>query len=168
MTQPNGNSQRAHESAAPFELSQDAWGRLTLTGADGVSHVGVQPVRAFPIGDPGRWIALVDAEGRELALVEDPAQLPEKLRQRLVCELERAEFVPRIVRIVTASAQNDPAVWQVETDRGRVEITIQNETDVRRIGAHEALVVDRHGIRFLIPDRRQLDRYSRRVLERFI
>lgn len=153
---------------AAFELSQDAWGRLTLTTADGVRHVGVQPVRAFPIGDPAHWIALVDAEGHELALVEDPASLPAELRQRLLREVERAEFVPRIERIVAASTQNDPAVWEVETDRGRVEITIQNETDVRRIGPDEALVVDRHGIRFLIPDRRQLDRYSRSVLERFI
>lgn len=153
---------------AAFELSQDAWGRLTLTTADGVRHVGVQPVRAFPIGDPAHWIALVDADGHELALVEDPAALPTDLRQRLLREVERAEFVPRIVRIVAASAQNDPAVWEIDTDRGRVEITIQNETDVRRIGPDEALVVDRHGIRFLIPDRRQLDRYSRRVLERFI
>lgn len=152
----------------PFELSQDAWGQLVLTMANGERHVGVQPVRAFPIADPDRWIALVDAQGHELALVEDPATLPEDLRERLLAELARAEFVPRIQRIIVASAQNDPAVWEIETDRGRVEITIQNETDVRRTGPHEALIVDRHGIRFLVPDRRQLDRYSRRVLERFI
>lgn len=155
-------------AAETFELSQDAWGRLTLTTADGVPHAGVQPVRAFPIADPQHWIALVDAEGHELALVENPTDLPAELQARLMREMERAEFVPRILRIVTASAQNDPAVWDVETDRGRVEITIQNETDVRRIGQHEALIVDRHGIRFQIPDRRELDRYSRRVMERYI
>jgi Domain of unknown function (DUF1854) len=151
-----------------FQLTQDAWERLVFIEPSGARHVDVLPVRSFPIADPQHWISIVDAVGHELVLIEDPQMLPAEVRETLERALTRAEFVPRIQRIIAASPQNDPAVWEIETDRGRVEITIQNETDVRRLGTHGALVVDCHGIRFLIPDSRKLDSYSRRVLERFV
>ena len=64
-----------------FGLSIDAWGRLVLSDADGRRHVGVEPVRAFPLTVAGHWIALVDEKGREVVMVEDLARLDPDVRR---------------------------------------------------------------------------------------
>ena len=59
----SGNGQAGHGTRA---LHHDAWGRLVFTDAAGRQHVGVEPVRAFPLSDPACGVALLDAEGHEL------------------------------------------------------------------------------------------------------
>ena len=49
---------------ARFNLARDEFGRLVLTMADGARHVGVAPVRAFPIHAPDEGISLMTADGR--------------------------------------------------------------------------------------------------------
>lgn len=152
----------------PFKLALDDFGRLVLTTGDGRRHVGVEPVRAFPLSDPDRWIALVDADGNELACVEDPSGLPEELRRRLEEELARREFVPVIERIVRVSAPHPPAEWEVLTDRGPTRFTFNSEDDLRRLGPRRALIVDARGMRYEVPDVASLDPESRRVLDRHL
>src|SRR5438876_491120 len=98
-----------------FGLTHDAWGRLVLIDAEGERHVGVEPVRAFPISDPTRWISICDADGAELVCVADLAGLAPSMRQALEEELARREFVPVIRRIVRVSADAAPSDWDVET-----------------------------------------------------
>jgi hypothetical protein len=45
---------------------------------------------------------------------------------------------------------------------------LKSEDDVRRIGLHGALVVDAEGVRYLAPDMRRLDTFSRRIFERYV
>jgi hypothetical protein len=151
-----------------FSLDRDAWGRLVLIDTNGRRHVGVDPVRAFPISDPAHSISLCDAEGREVAFIEILADLPAPVRQLLETELAQREFVPVIERILRVSSDISPSDWEVETDRGRTEFTLNNDDDVRRLGPHRALLIDTRGIRYLIPDTRTLDAASRRILERYL
>ena len=58
-----------------MKLQRDAFGRLVLTVDDGQSHEGVVPVRAYPISAPDRMIALVGADGHELAWLDDLSAL---------------------------------------------------------------------------------------------
>ena len=153
--------------ARPFGLKHDDWGRLVLIDADGRRYVGVEPIRAFPLSDPGRHISICDAEGRELACVEEIATLPEATRRVLEDDLAARELVPVIRRIVAISADATPAEWDVETDRGPTRLTLKAEEDVRRLGPHRTLVVDAQGLRYLIPDTRELDLASRRMLEHY-
>jgi hypothetical protein len=84
-------------------------------------------------------------------------------------ELARREFVPIVVRIEEVSANIDPARWRVVTDRGPTTFLIEDEdNDVRRLGPNGMLLVDTHGIRYLIPDVRKLDSASRRILDRYL
>ena len=46
-------------STPDFTLVRNPFGRLVFTAADGEMHESVVPVRAFPIGEPERGIALV-------------------------------------------------------------------------------------------------------------
>ena len=78
------------------------------------------------------------------------------------------EFVPIIVQVVAVSAAVEPAEWEVITDRGRTRFLLKTEDDVHHLDEYTALVTDAHGIRYLLPDTRQLDPVSRRLLERFL
>ena len=165
---PENGPANGRPGPQPFGLHYDAWGRLVLTDAAGREHVGVEPVRAFPISDPRHGLALCDAEGHELVWVEDLDALPPPLRRFLEDDLARREFVPVVRRIVAVSAPVEPSEWEVETDRGRTRFVLNSEDDVRRLSDHRALLVDAHGIRYLIPDTRALDATSRRLLERYL
>jgi hypothetical protein len=153
---------------AAFGLQHDAWGRLVLIDATGERHIGVEPIRAFPISDPEHFISLCDNEGRELICVEDMAKLTSATRQVLEQDLARREFVPVIERIASVSAGSDPSEWQVETDRGPTTFLLKSEDDVRRLGPDSALVIDSHGLRYLVPDTQKMDASSRRILERYL
>lgn len=153
---------------APFDLARDAWDRLVLTEADGQAYAGVVPVRAFPIGHPRDWLVLCDAQGRELHCIEDPATLPRELRGLLEEELARREFVPVIRRVRNVSSYLEPAEWEVETDRGPTRFVLRTEDDVRRLGPFCALILDAQGVRYLVPDTRELDAYGRRAVERYL
>jgi hypothetical protein len=152
----------------PFGLSQDAWGRLVLIDADGKRHVGVEPVRAFPLTDPGLWISLCDPHGREIVSIESLEDLSPSIRQVLEEELALREFTPIIQRIVRLSGEISPSDWDVETDRGATRFTLDSEDDVRRISAHRVLITDSQKLRYQVPDIRRLDVSSRRILERFL
>ena len=131
-------------------------------------HVGVEPIRAFPLSDGERWISLFNAEGVEVRGIDEPAALPPRERNILEEELRRREFMPVIQRIVSVSSNTDPSQWEVETNRGATEFLLKSEDDVRRVGPRGAILLDAAGMRDIVPDTRQLDAASRRVLERYL
>lgn len=153
-----------------FELSRNTLGRLVFTGADGVPHEGVTPVRAFPIGAPGEGLSLVSAEGRELAWVPRLAELPAPQRSLVEEELASREFTPEIKRLTKVSTFSTPSTWDVETDRGATQFVLKGEEDIRRLPGTRAalLIASSHGIVFKVPDMLALDRHSKRLLERFL
>ena len=151
-----------------FDLVRDRFGRLTLTGADGVVHAGVAPVRAFPIQAPGQDIALVLADGREVAWIDALTDLAPTVRALVEQELEGREFMPEIRHVAGVSSFATPCTWRVATDRGDTEFVLKGEEDIRRIGAASLLVADSHGIQFLIRDMYAMDRHTRRILDRFL
>jgi hypothetical protein len=151
-----------------FHLEHDAFGRLVFIETDGTHHAGVTPVRGFPISNPAHGISLLSAEGHELAWIDDLAEVGPAIRQAIESELANREFVPQIRRILHVSMPSEPCEWDVETDRGRTKFVLKSEDDVRQLDSHRAMIVDAHGIRYLIPDTSQLDRFSRRILERYL
>ncbi|HEX3658409.1 MAG TPA: DUF1854 domain-containing protein [Pirellulales bacterium] len=150
-----------------FGLHFDAFDRLVLVDADGQRHIGVEPVRAFPLTDPDRWISICDAEGREIALIEDSSLLPDRMREPLEKELSLRAFLPRIERIVRVTG-TDPTQWEVQTDRGPSTFLVKSDDEIRRFGPQKAMLIDAHGTRYVIEDVRALDHASRRLLERYL
>jgi uncharacterized protein DUF1854 len=153
---------------AVFQLHHDARGRLVLTDSDGQEYVDVEPTRAFPISDPANRISIRDARGHEIRWIERLADLPPEVRTTLETDLHRREFMPIVKRILHMTAFTEPSHWEIETDRGRTQFLLGNEDDVHRLDGHRAMIIDTHGIRYLIPDTRALDTHSRRILERFL
>ncbi len=149
-------------------LRHDEWGRLIFTDANGGVHVGVEPVRAFPIHDPDCDISLLDTDGREVFWIENLSTQPDDFRQRVTEELNRRHFLPVIERIANIEGITEPTTWEIVTDRGRTRFQLKSEEDVRRVTQGRVIIADRYGVRYLIPDYRQLDATSRRYLERYI
>lgn len=154
--------------SAEFQLARNSLGRLTLTMPDGQIHAEVIPVRAFPIAAPNEGIALVDPDGHEKQWIERLSDLPEAMRALVAEELADREFMPEIRRIVEVSTFATPSTWQVVTDRGETNLTLKGEEDIRRLPQGVLLVGDAHGIQFLIRHPSDLDKASRRLLDRFL
>ncbi|MCC2956050.1 DUF1854 domain-containing protein [Massilia sp. IC2-477] len=151
-----------------FQLRRDPFGKLVLTTAEGEEHVGVIPVRAFPIQAPTRGISLVREGGKEVAWIDDLAELPEAVRTLVQEEIEGREFIPEILHIKDVSSFATPCTWFVTTDRGDTEFVLKVDEDIRRVGEASLLIADNHGINFLVRDMFHIDKHSRKILDRFL
>jgi hypothetical protein len=151
-----------------FQLRRDSFGKLVLTNTEGEEFVGVTPVRSFPVQAPSLGISLVREGGKEVAWIEDLAQLAPEVRALVTEELEGREFMPEILAIKGVSSFATPSTWTVKTDRGDTDFVLKGEEDIRRLGAFSLLVADSHGIHFLIRDMFAIDKNSRKILDRFL
>jgi len=151
-----------------FTLGRNAFGRLVFTGADGMAHEGVVPVRAFPIAAPDEGLSLLSADGHELAWVERLDSLPAAQRTLLHEMLAEREFAPEIQQLLEVSTFSTPSTWTVRTDRGTTRFVLKGEEDIRRTGRTMLLIADSQGLQFVVRDVGALDRHSKRLLERFL
>ncbi|MGK5069104.1 hypothetical protein D3C81_396550 [compost metagenome] len=155
-------------ASTTFTLHRDTFGKLVMTDADGQVFEGVAPVRAFPIQSPDEGISLVLGNGKEVAWIDHVDALPEPTRSLLQEELEGREFMPEIARVKSVSSFATPCTWYVDTDRGETQFVLKGEEDIRRIGAASLLIADNHGIHFLIRDMFNIDKTTRKILDRFL
>lgn len=152
-----------------FRLNRNSHGRLVLHMADGSEHVGVIPVRAFPITAALEGLSLVAVDGHELIWIDRLEELPTDVRTLIEEDLMAREFLPTISRIVSVSSFSTPSTWQVETDRGPTAFVLKGEEDIRRMAERTRLRISASdGVQFQITDSTRLDRSSRRLLERFL
>ncbi len=152
-----------------FALQRDAFGKLVLTSSTNERHVGVVPVRAFPIQSPEVGISLVNTDGQEVAWIEELVRVDEPAQTLIRQELGTREFMPVIKRIVSVTSFSTPCTWRVETDRGDTEFVLRGDEDIRRIGSEGTLLIaDSHGIQFLVRDHMALEARSRKILDRFL
>jgi hypothetical protein len=151
-----------------FTLAFDAFGKLVVTLADGTQHVGAVVARAFPIAAPEQSISILSAEGKELAWVERLSDLPANEQDIVTQALQGREFMPEILRLDGVNSFSTPSVWRVQTNRGPTQLVLKGEEDIRRLSASRLIVADAHGVQFLIRDLPSLDRYTRKLLDRFL
>lgn len=150
-----------------LRLRRDAFGRLLLN-TDEFGEVPIVPVRSFPISDPKQGLALIGPDGTELVWIDSPDDLTPEILQLLQEELASREFTPEIQRILSVSSFATPSHWQVETDRGRTELVLKGEEDIRRLSPSTLLIADYSGVHFLIRDVSKLDKPSRKLLDHFL
>ena len=151
-----------------FQLERDAFGRLVLTDARGQRHVGVVPVRAFPLSAPGEGLSLVGADGRERLWIDSADALPAALREVLDADLAARDFAPELLKLHSVSSFGVPSTWKITTDRGETTFVLKAEEDIRRLEGGSLLLASSHGLQFRVADPKALDRASRKLLERFL
>ena len=128
----------------------------------------LQCQRSFPISAPDEGIALVGADGHELAWIERLEDLPEPQRGLVAAELAAREFTPEVRRIIRVSGYVTPCTWTVDTDRGETQFVLKSEEAIRRLSPQSLLIADSRGISFLVREIGALDAGSRKVLDRFL
>jgi hypothetical protein len=151
-----------------FSLERDHFGRLVFISSQGERHAGCVPVRAFPLAAPDEGVSLISQEGHELVWIDRLDQLPTELRVLVTSELAQREFTPEIQRVKKVSTFSTPSVWDIDTDRGPTRLTLNGEEDIRRLPNAGLLIADHQGVQFKVTNLRELDRQSRRLLERFL
>ncbi|MFA9275384.1 MAG: DUF1854 domain-containing protein [Candidatus Aquirickettsiella gammari] len=151
-----------------FQLHRNNFRQLVLTDAQGAEHIDVRPVRAFPIQSPDAGISLVKENGAEVAWIDHMNDLPAAIRSLIDEELEGREFMPEIAKILSVTSFATPCTWHVQTDRGDTRFVLKGDEDIRRIGKESLLIADNHGIHFLIRNMFDIDKHSRKILDRFL
>jgi len=120
------------------------------------SESGQQPVEAicaFPLSYPEKEIVLQGEEKTELGIIEDLATLKPEIRQAIQDQLERRYFLPQVTMIHKMTERFGSAIWDLETDRGRVAIsTRQLNEAVRELGPRRFIIVDVEGNRYEIKE----------------
>ena len=149
------------------QLERNALGNLVFIDSKGESHIGVYPVRAFPITAPAAGIGIMNHSGKEVCWFPDVALIPEAELSLIAEELAAREFMPVIERITKVSTFATPSIWDIETDRGPTRIRLKGEEDIRRIAGNTLLIADSNGLQFIIKDSTQLDKVSKKLLDRF-
>jgi hypothetical protein len=135
-----------------------------FVAADGTRHDDVDVLRAFPVSAAQGPVAIIGADGGELAWIDALAAVAEPLRTILERELAEREFLPVIERI-EAIADSEPAEWTVTTDRGPHRFKVAHADDVVRQPDGAVFITDTDGVRYLVPRFDTLDAESRRLLD---
>ena len=110
----------------------------------------------------------MDVDGKELLWISHLNLLTEALRDNILKAMTQREFMPQILKLYGVSGFVGPSTWDIETDRGRTKLLLKGEEDIRRLSGKVLLVTDGHGVQFLIRDLAQMDRDSRKLLDRFL
>ena len=151
-----------------IQFDQGPSGRWYYVSADGQQHDHVMAVRSFPVAAPEEGIALVDVDGKELLWIPHLNLLADPVRTQILKAINQREFMPQILKLLGVSSFVTPSIWDIETDRGATTLLLKGEEDIRRLSASVLLVTDGHGVQFLIRDMAQMDRHSRKLLDRFL
>ncbi len=149
-----------------LNLTRDAQGRLTLhQSADAGGDVAdVQIRRVFPWSLSSKYISVRSPDGKELAMISDPADLTPPVRQLIEQQLADNSLIPRIETIDQLTMQFGFQDWVVQTDRGRVAFRVQEREDVRFLSNTRLRIKDADGNVYELPDMDGLDPSSRRNL----
>ena len=131
----------------------------------GEKFTGVELRRMFPITGLTKYIALVDSEGEQIAIIRDLNDLMEDSRKVAEKVLEEYYMIPRITKFLKMSEKFKIWMWTAETDRGVFTFEIRNHlTAVKPLYDGRILIKDANDNRYEIPDFNKLDRASRMML----
>lgn len=143
-----------------------AGARLELKRAGETEWRRAEAFRLFPLTEPDRWIAVVDADDKEVGILRDLRDLVAGSGDAVRAELRRRYMVPEIRRIVSCRDRFDLSEWVVETDRGRLRfITRAPHVHSLDTWPNRLTLTDVEGNRYMVPDVTALDPESRRHLE---
>ena len=149
---------------------------LTLRSAgDGhlVAVVDGKPVpvrlrQCFPWSEPGLHLSLRDDEDREVAIVDDPAELDAESRGAIEQALAEAGFVLEVTRVLDINEEVEIRQWTVETRQGRRSFQTHLDDWPRGLPNGGILIRDVGGDLYRLAAPSQMDKKSRELLWAFV
>jgi len=142
-------------------------GQLMLVQAAGPGEP-LQAVRCFPWSERDLAVSLRGVDGKERALVWDPAELDPTSRAALQRALAEGGLVLEVIRVMKIEEETEIRIWRVETRQG-VRVFQTRDTDwPRKVPGGGLTVQDVAGDLYLIRDPAAMDAASQRLLWAFI
>lgn len=131
----------------------------------GEKFTALEPHRMFPISGKNGYIALLDNEGEDVAIIRNMDTLPEESRKTVQSALDELYMIPKILRFIKMSEKFNIWMWTAETDRGIFTFEIRNHiTAIKPLYDGRILIKDANDNRYEIPDFNKLDKKSRAML----
>ena len=144
---------------------------LTLKDEDGKPEEAKRVIlkRAFPFDMPWEYIAVLDANEREIGMIASLSLFEGDTEKLLREELARIYYTPKIRRIASMKERYGFSYWQVDTDDGELSFTVQDTfRNLLRIGEDRVAIFDVDGNRFEIESLSSLDRKSYKKIELYL
>ena len=121
--------------------------------------------RMFPITGLTKYIALMDSEGNEIAVIRDINDLLPESREVVENCLREYYMIPRITKFIKMSERFKIWMWTAETDKGICTFEIRNHlTAIKPLYDGRVLIKDANDNRYEIPDVNVLDRKSKKLI----
>ncbi len=144
-------------------------GEFPAATINGKDEARVWLHRVFPFDMEREFISVQTKDNEELGMIRSLDCFSDAEQELLSAELERKYFTPKIKKIKSLKEHRGFSYWQVETDLGDMDISLQDTyRSLNRIGEGRVIVTDIAGNRYEIEDISDLDRRSRRKLELYI
>lgn len=132
----------------------------------GEKLTGLEPHRLFPKSGSDKYIALLNEDGEQLAVIRDVEQLMPESKEVLLNALNEYYLIPRITKFIKMTDKFRIWMWTAETDRGTLTFEVRNHiSTVKPLYDGRVLIRDANDNRYEIPDYRKLDLKSRRMIE---
>ncbi len=143
-------------------------GRLNISFPGG-EFENVHMVPTFPLSCRGRMVAVLNAEGEEVAMLDRIGGLEPSSRRVAIDELERSYFMPRILLIEADKEELGVLTLDVLTDRGPRTVQIRNpRRSFRKLPNNRVAIRDVDGNRYEIRDWTNLDSYARELIGQYL
>ncbi len=126
---------------------------------------GLEPHRLFPRSGGNRYVALLDGDGNQVAVIRNADNLLPESRETLLAAMEEYYMIPRITRFIKMTEKFKIWMWTAQTDKGEITFEIRNHiASVKPLYDGRVLIKDANDNRYEIPDYRQLDKKSQKML----
>ena len=154
--------------ATEVRLSRSPEGQLVLHQDDSAQSVG-SVMSVFPLTRPARMVALRDADGDEIGILDDVRKLDPASRGIMAEELERAYFMPAINDILDVREELRVVTWDVVTDKGPRTFQVRHvRQNVRRMGRRRLVIKDVDGNRYEIRDWLKLPPFAQKMIQIYL
>lgn len=121
--------------------------------------------RMFPITGLTKYIALMDSEGNEIAVIRDINDLMPESREVVENCLREYYMIPRITKFIKMSERFKIWMWTAQTDKGICTFEIRNHlTAIKPLYDGRVLIKDANDNRYEIPDVNALDKHSKKLI----
>jgi len=131
----------------------------------GEIYTALEVRRMFPISGGNKYLALIDENGNEQAMIRSLDTLDESSRNVVENCLKEYYMMPRILKFTKMTDKFKIWMWYAQTDKGDVKFEIRNHiTAVKVLYDNRVLIKDANDNRYEIPDYTKLDRKSRKML----
>jgi hypothetical protein len=141
-------------------------GRLTVIADE--RSVAVRLRQCFPWSEPGLHLSLRDDEDREVAIVDDPAQLDDESRQALEHAIAEAGFVLEVTHVLSIDEEVEIRQWTVETLQGHRSFQTHLDDWPRILPSGGLLIRDVAGDLYRFSSPKTMDKKSRDLLWAFV